>query len=278
MEQLGLERQVLETTFELADVGMKPVGQKCGNRVRQQDLMHGGLAFQDTFARRQVGLVDDGQKTRAEPRDELAVKAGQILGQKRARENEPATPGIEGLEGIEQLVLDAGFVPEKVDVLQQQHVHVLAKRGLEPLHLLGLERHDQPVGEFLGRQVGHTQPLAGLAGQIPPHGLDEMGLAQARGRADKQLVGRQGTFADALGSDIRQLVARSDHEFVVAEAKTRTRRIRRLGRGRQGQGPGRDHRSGSGFTPRPGGGGLCRFCRRLRRTGLRSPPRSGGNP
>jgi len=126
-----------------------------------------------------------------------------------------------------------------MDILQQEHVDVFPKGGLEALHLPGLQGHDQPVGELLGREIGHAQALFAQAGQIPAHGLEEMGLAQARGRTDEKLLGRKAHIADALGGHIGQLVRRADHEFVVAEAEAFGAGIRRLGGERQGQGPGR---------------------------------------
>jgi len=66
MEQLGLERQILQAAFELADIGGQAVGQQRGHGIRKQNLMNGGLVFEDALAGGQIGLVDNGQEAGTE--------------------------------------------------------------------------------------------------------------------------------------------------------------------------------------------------------------------
>ena len=249
IEELGLEHEILQAALQLAHVRGQLVGQKRGHFLGQQHLMHGGLAGQDAAAHVQVGLVDDGQKARVDARQELAVQARKLLGQKGAGKDQTAAPGVEGFQGIEQFVLDARLVPEEMDVFQQKDVDVFPEGGLELLHLLGLYGHDQTVGELLGREIGDPGLTSGLAAEdAASHGLDEVGLAQARSRADKKLLRRQGQIADALACGVGHLVGRADHELVVAEAEPVGQSRRSAGGHGQGQGRGHGPRAGGALS------------------------------
>ena len=116
---------------------------------------------------------------------------------------------MQGVEGVEELFLDAFFALEELDVVDEQHVHVT---------VAALERHspvvakgvDEVVGELFGRHVLHPhageQPLRVMARRVEQVGFSEAGFSPD----EQRVVGPGRCLGDGDGRGVRKAVRGTD--------------------------------------------------------------------
>ena len=129
-----------------------------------------------------------------------------------------ATTVVEGVEGVEELLLGPGLVLEELNVVEQEHVDV-AKVRLEGLGLSARERSEKLVGERLSGRAPHRE--AGTMGQDEVRDrAEQMRLAHARRAIDEErVVGVPGHLGDGECSCVGKSVAIADHEMLEGELR-----------------------------------------------------------
>ena len=120
---------------------------------------------------------------------------------------------VEGVERVEELLLDPLLVLEELHVVDQQHV-VGAVARLEALDALVAEAVDEVVHERLRRDVAARQPAAVIGDEVRDR-VQEMGLSEAGVPVDEErVVGLGGRLGDGERRRVGEAVGRADHERV----------------------------------------------------------------
>ena len=136
-----------ESPFQLADVLLDLVGDEGQDVLR--DVAAGGaqLRLEDRQAGLEVGRLDVGDQAPLEPGAEAVLERRDLLGRPVGRDDDLLVDLVEGVEGVEELLLGAVLAGQELDVVDEQHVDspVLVP---ELAHLGGLDGGDNLVGEF----------------------------------------------------------------------------------------------------------------------------------
>ena len=119
--------------------------------------------------------------------------------------------GLEGVEGVQKLLLRGQFLGQEVDVVHEKSVG-LAELLAKPGQLAQTHGLNEAIGEFLGAQ----EKDAGLGLQAAQTGIDafeKMRLAGADGAMEDEGIGPLSRrLDDALGGGVGHAVARADDE------------------------------------------------------------------
>ena len=137
---------------------------------------------------------------------------------------------VEGVEGVEELLLGLGLALQELDVVDQQHVDV-AVAPLEPVLPVVADRVDELVGELLAGHVAHLG--AGVeAADVVADRVQQVGLAQPGVAVDEQrVVGLAGRLGDGDGGGVREPVGRADDEGLEGVLRVEAGLERRWARG-----------------------------------------------
>ena len=131
---------------------------------------------------------------------------------------------VDGVEGVEELLLRPLALGDELDVVDEQHVDAPIPVA-EVLHLLLADRVDEVVRELLARRV--QDPLAReLAGDRVADGVHQVRLAEADAAVQEERVVRvPGPLGDAQGGRMCQAVGASDDEVVERVATVQVERV-----------------------------------------------------
>ena len=178
---------------------------------RRGQPVHGGLLAQDRDAGLEVGRLDVGDQAPLEPVAQPVLERLEPLGRPVGGEHDLLVGVVEGVEGVEELLLGLDLALQELDVVDQQHVDV-AVAALEPVLPVVADRVDELVGELL---AGHVADLgAGVeAAHVVADGVQQVGLAQAGVAVDQQrVVGLARRLGDRDRGRVREPVGRADDE------------------------------------------------------------------
>ena len=135
-----------------------------------------GLAAEDRDAGLEVGGLHVGHEPPLEPVPQPVLERGDRLGRPVGGDDDLAGRAVEAVEGVEELLLGPFLVLEKLDVVDQEDVH-LAIAALEGGGRVVADRVDELVREGLGGHVAHVAVRVVLA-HVVPDGVEQVGLAQ----------------------------------------------------------------------------------------------------
>ena len=175
-------------------------------------------------------MLDVGGEAGIEPADHTLFQGIQLCRRPVAGDDDLFVGLFQGIEGVEELFLGGFFVPQELDVVDEQHVDaaVFFPEGFQPVVFHAL---DQLVGEGL---AGNVQDLhIRMGGQdLVADGIHQMGLAQA-GIAEQEegVVGVGRVVCNGHGCGLGKPVGVAHHEIVegVAGRKVGAERPGHLG-------------------------------------------------
>ena len=135
----------------------------------------------------------------------------ELLGRPVGGEHDLLVGVVEGVEGVEELLLRLDLALEELDVVDEQHVDV-AVAALEAVLPVVADRVDELVGELLAGHVAHLG--AGVeAADVVSDGVQQVGLAESGVAVDQQrVVGLARGLGDGDGGGVREPVRRADDE------------------------------------------------------------------
>jgi hypothetical protein len=110
--------------------------------------------------------LDVGDQSPLEARAQAFLEVGDLLGVLVGGEHDLLVVVVQGIEGVEELVLGAVLAGDELDVVHQQHVEVLAEPPAELLHLVGAQRRDELVHELLGGDVADARQRLAVAHSV----------------------------------------------------------------------------------------------------------------
>jgi hypothetical protein len=116
--------------------------------------VHGRLLAEDRDARLEVGRLDVGDQAPLEPVAQPVLDVVELLGRPVGGEDDLLVGVVEGVEGVEELLLGLDLALEELDVVDEQHVDV-SVAALEAVLAVVADRVDELVGELLTGHVAH---------------------------------------------------------------------------------------------------------------------------
>ena len=164
----------------------------------------------------QVRRLDVGHEPGLEALAQAVLERLQVVGRTVGGEHDLASAVVQGVEGVEELLLGLGLALEELDVVEEQHVDV-AEAGLEGVGVAAAERAEELVGEGLAGGAADRQPGA-VGEQEVRDRAEQVGLADAGRAADEQrVVGLGRHLGDGERGGVREAVAVADDELVEGE-------------------------------------------------------------
>ena len=157
---------------------------------RDLDLVALGLVAQDGQAGLQVGRLDVGDQAPLEPAAQPFLERGDGVGHAVGRDDDLLVRPVQGVERVEELLLEPLAVLQELDVVDQQDVDV-AVAPLEGVAGVGADGVDELVEERLGGDVAHLVVLVVVV-DVVADGVQQVGLAEAGRAVDEQRVVRPG--------------------------------------------------------------------------------------
>src|SRR5207248_9001388 len=149
---------------------------------------------------------------------------------------------MQGVEGVEELLLGALLLGEELNIIDQKDVdgeELVAEAG----HLVIAQRVDHLVGELLAGDVADGRLRLALL-DLMPDGLHEVGLAHADAAIEEErVIGLRWPLRDGLARCVRKLISAADDESVEGVARIQLRsaipvesRLRGMAGGREARG------------------------------------------
>ena len=219
-----------EGALQLTDVGLDARGDELQHIWSDGEPFSLDLALQDGYPGLQVGRLDVGEQT---PLEATAQPWFQGLQQFRGPvggHDDLLLRIVQGVEGVEELLLGLDLGLQELDVVDQQDVDV-AICPSELCSAIGADGVDEVVGELLGGDVLHPYVVV-IAEHVGADGVQQMRLAEPRTAIDEQRVVRlSGRLRHGHGGGMGEPVRRSDDEGVegVLGVEVRSRVVGLLG-------------------------------------------------
>jgi len=113
----------METSFQLADVGLHPLGDEEGHLVGQLDARLGGLGHQNGHPGLQFRRLDGHREPPAETGFQALLQPVHLLGIAVAGEDDLLLAFQQCIESVEKFLLRALLAGEKLDIVDEQRVH-----------------------------------------------------------------------------------------------------------------------------------------------------------
>jgi len=184
-----------------------------------------------------IGTVDLGDQPREEAAPQpLLERLDRLRGPVRGDDDLLACT-VEGVVGVEELLLQALPVLDELDVVDEQDV-ALPVLALERQGGLGADRVDEVVEEVLRGDVADPH-LGVVRVDVVADGVQEVGLAEAGRPVDEErVVGLARGLRNGLRGGERKPVRARRHERVEGEARVEAGRVglvRLDGRGTDGR-------------------------------------------
>src|SRR6202012_3465692 len=140
-------------------------------------------------------------------------EAGEILGRPIGGDDDLFVVLVQGVEGVEELVLRALLGSEELNVIDEQHIHA-AVLVAEAGHLLVAYVGDHLVGELLARDVADGR-LRLTALYLVPDSVHEVRLAETDATVEEErVVGLRRAFGDRFCRGPGELVSGAGDEAV----------------------------------------------------------------
>ena len=208
--QGGERRHADEGALQLADVRGDAGGDVLQHVQGQVQALGTGLAREDRDAGLQVRGLHVRQQAPLEAGAQALVQASQRLGRLVGGEDHLLARGVQGVEGVEELLQGGLLALQELDVVHQEDVDVpvAALEGLQAavVAVAVTQAGDEVRGELLGVDVLDAD--LGVEGtRVVADGVQEVGLAQAGAPVDEQgVVGAGGRLRHGDGGGVGEPV------------------------------------------------------------------------
>ena len=145
-----------ERALELADVVGDRLGDELQHLVGDVDGLALGLLAQDGEAGLEVRWLDVGDQAPLEPRAEAVLEGGDVVRGAVRRHDDLPGRLVEGVEGVEELLLEALLALDELDVVDEEDVGGVAVLPAEGVLGAVADRLDVVVQERLGGDVADS--------------------------------------------------------------------------------------------------------------------------
>ena len=192
------------------------VGDEFSHILGQIQVEQLGLTLDDGHAGLEIRRLDIGGQAPLKAGTQALFQALDLLG-RAIRGNHDLLVGIvQGVEGVEKLLLGGFLAGDELDIVHQQQVgHAVLHP--EVLGAAGADGGDQLVGELLAGNV-HDNKIGVGALDLGLDGREQMGLAQTGAAVDEQrVIGSGGVGRNRLRRSKRKLVGGTLDEVLEGE-------------------------------------------------------------
>jgi hypothetical protein len=170
----------------------------------------------------EVGRLDVGDEAPLEAVAQSVLQRLQPLRRAVGGQDDLLVGVVEGVEGVEELLLGLGLPLQELDVVDEEHVDV-AVAALEAVLPVVADRVDELVGELLARDVAHLGSVVERA-DVVADGVEQVGLAQPGVAVDEQrVVGLARCLGHRHGGRVREAVGRADDEGLEGVLRVESR-------------------------------------------------------
>ena len=172
-----------------------------------------GLVPQDGDTGLDVRLLHVGDEAALQPGADALLQIGDLLGRTVGADDDLLACVVQGVEGVEELLLDGLAVGDELDVVDHEQVHVP-----EPMPKLCVLAHADGFDELVGEGLaGHVQDPGG--GIVLLHrvadGVHQVGLSKAHASIEEQgVIGMAGGLGHRLGGGVGYPVGVAHHEGI----------------------------------------------------------------
>ena len=177
MVERGHRDDPLECALEFSHVVGEAFGDEIEHVVRHANVVLLGEHAQNRDARLQIRRLDVHGDALLEAGDEAVLEILQIVRRHVGGDDDALVRLVEAVERVEELLENAAFAAEELDVVDEQHIH-FAVLAVELLHgrvfvvlAGGADRLDEVVRELLARHIEHAR-----AGLLVLHGVVAYGV------------------------------------------------------------------------------------------------------
>ena len=205
--------QANERALELADVGGDLLRDKIDD-VGWQGETHGqSLLSKDGDASFEIGRLEFGDKAGFEAGDEPLLQVGDFGGGAVTGEDDLLVRVEERVESMEELLLQALFAGEEVDVVDEQEIYM----AIAPAEIgrgAVLDGVDELIGKLLGGDVDHLAAVVHMT-DVMANSLHEMGLAEPDTTVDEERIVRASErLRNGKARGLTEMVAIADDKGV----------------------------------------------------------------
>ena len=209
--QLLEGKDFVDRALDLPHVGGDVLRDILEHRVGQIHAAPDGLVFDDGHPGLVVGRLDVHGQAPLEPGAQPVVQPQHLLGRPVGGEHDLSACFVQGVEGVEHLLLGGLAAGDELHVVHEEYVRravLLPKFGVAPL----TDGLDELVGEGVALNIDDPVVRVVLV-DLVGDGVQQVGLAQAGLAVDEQgVVGLGGPLGHRLGRRVGEFVGRAHHE------------------------------------------------------------------
>ena len=214
--QIVIGHDLLDGALDLTDVVGDVDGDVVADIVIQLQIQGPGLIFQNGHTGLIVRGLDIRQQAPLETGAQPVLQGGHVAGPPVGGHDDLLPGFVEGVEGMEELLLGLLLTGDELDIVHQQQIR-LAVLVLELRLTAGLDGGDQLVGEFVALDVDDLGVGILLADAVGD-GVQQVGLSHAGRAIDKQgVVHIAGMVGYGDGCAVRKAVTGTHHEVLKIE-------------------------------------------------------------
>ena len=203
-----------ERAFELPDVVLDHRGDEIEDVVADDGVLMLGFGSQDRDSGLELGRLDVGSQAGQQPAPEAVLQGCDRPRRAIGGEDDLLRGAVEGVERVEELLLQGLLLVHELDVVDEQHVAFPVPPAEGAHVVLCPQRLDELVHEGLGRDVADPHPREVLPYVVPDR-LQQMGLSESRGAVHEQgVVGARRRLGYRERRRMRESVGRPDDKGV----------------------------------------------------------------
>ena len=200
-----------QRALKAADVGADALGQETHHFIGQINTEGDSLVSQDGQSRLEIRRLHVGDQTPLEPGNQAVLEVLDFIGRPVAGHHDLLVSLLQGVERVEEFLLDAFLAGEKLDIINQEDIGV-AVGASELGQVVVLNRLNVLVGKFLRRKIGDLQ-LWVFHQDIVADGVQQMCFAQPHSAVKEQWIVRAPRrLGHGQGCGVRKVVVVADHE------------------------------------------------------------------
>ena len=209
--------QLFHCALQLADVVFQVVGNELCHVLGQIQMQQLCLALHDGNAGLKIRRLHIGGQTPLKAGAQTLFQALDLLGGAIGGDDDLLVGVMQGVEGVEELLLRGLLARDELDIVHKQQV-CHAVLHAEVLGAAGADGGDQLVGELLTGDI-HDDEIGVGALDLGLNGGQQMGLAQTGAAVDEQGVIRPGGVCrHSLRSSKRKLLENGATDVASAAA------------------------------------------------------------
>ena len=209
--QVLIGHDLVHGALDLPHVGGDVLGDELQQELGQLHPHADGLIFNDGHAGLIVGGLDVRQQAPLEPGLQPVLQAEHLLGRAVRGKDDLLFQLVQGIEGVEHLLLGGVTAGDELHVVHEKHVRApvfLPEFGVAPLP----DGLDELVGEGVALDVDHFIVRVVVVDGVGD-GVKQVGLAQAGLAVDEQgVIAVARVVGHRPGGGVGKFVGRAHHE------------------------------------------------------------------